>query len=158
CRVQRQEFSDRGTGVMTDPARPARRRSWKLNPTQLARRRERRAFAMEANPAKETFIYIIRAGEFAKIGKSDAWRDRVDTMQTGSPYTIVPLLVLRAPPVLERQLHRLFAEDHFRGEWFYLSEDIRAFVRKNRTKCVAKIETQGRRPPRPKPENVADDL
>lgn len=85
-----------------------------------------------------TFIYFLRAGEFVKIGQSVRWKVRLDQMQTGSPYTIIPLLVLIDDPKLEKKLHNRFRASHFRGEWFHISPAIAAFIKENLKYCVAK--------------------
>lgn len=104
--------------------------------------------------AGDTFIYFLRAGEFVKIGQSNRWKDRMATMQTGSPYTIVPLLVLIDQPALERKLHSRFRADHFRGEWFHMGPAIVAFIKENLSRCVVKfgpLEIA-------KPEPVREDI
>lgn len=99
---------------------------------------------MSRSPARctqagdRTFIYFMRSGEFIKIGQSRRWRCRLATMQTGSAYTIIPLLVLVAEPALEKKLHTRFRADHFRGEWFHSSPAILAYIRENLSACVAK--------------------
>lgn len=91
-----------------------------------------------APTANQTFIYFLRAGEFVKIGQSRRWKSRMSGMQTGSPYTIVPLLILIADEKMEKQLHRRFKADHFRGEWFHIGPAVRAFIKENKKNCVAK--------------------
>lgn len=86
----------------------------------------------------ETFIYFLRAGEYVKIGQSRNWKQRIDQMQVGSPYTIVPLLVIVADPSLEKRLHVRFRNSHFRGEWFHVGAAISAYVKENLDKCVVK--------------------
>jgi hypothetical protein len=91
---------------------------------------------MSRTPAKvtqadRTFIYFLRAGEFVKIGRSKRWKVRMAHMQIGSPYTIVPLLVVVGDAALERRLHSRFKTDHFRGEWFHMSPTINAFIKEN---------------------------
>jgi len=88
--------------------------------------------------AGDTFIYFLRAGEFVKIGQSSRWKSRMATMQTGSPYTIVPLLVLIDEPGLERKLHKRFRADHFRGEWFHMGPAVVAYIKGSLSRCVAK--------------------
>lgn len=85
-----------------------------------------------------TFIYFLRAGEFVKIGQSTRWKNRLATMQTGSPYTIIPLLVLIDDPGLERKLHNRFRADNFRGEWFHMGPAITSYIKENLHRCVAK--------------------
>lgn len=95
----------------------------------------------------ETFIYFLRAGDFVKIGQSRRWRYRMATMQTGSPYTIVPLLVIIDKPSLEKKLHARFRADHFRGEWFHSGgEAINRYIKENLHRCVAKTDEADVRP------------
>jgi len=111
------------------------------------------------DPAEETFIYFLRAGQFVKIGQSKAWKDRLAQMQTGSPYTILPLLILKAHPSTERKLHVRFRADHFRGEWFHVGAAVQEFIRANRAQCMAKADMDDLRPQEPPPPfNLADDL
>lgn len=104
----------------------------------------------------ETFIYFLRAGEFVKIGQSRRWKSRLDQMQTGSPYTIVPLLILRGSPAMEKTLHSRFRADHFRGEWFRLGPAVRAFIKSNLKLCQSKSEITELAPP--PITDIADDL
>lgn len=94
----------------------------------------------------KTFVYFLRAGEFVKIGQSRRWKIRMAEMQTGSPYTIVPLLVLIDDAGLERKLHQRFRSDHFRGEWFHMGPAVTAFIKENLSRCVAKLEAADLRP------------
>lgn len=103
--------------------------------------------AVKAAESEQTFIYFLRAGEFVKIGQSKRWRARREQMQIGSPYTIVPLLVLISEPKLEKKLHNRFRADHFRGEWFHMGPAISAFIKENLSKCVAKSEESDLRVP-----------
>lgn len=99
--------------------------------------------------ADETFIYFLRAGEFVKIGRSKLWKERMAHMQIGSPYTIVPLLVLIGDAAHERKLHSRFRADRYRGEWFHMSPTISAFIKQSLKDCVAKSETIDLRKPPP---------
>jgi hypothetical protein len=94
--------------------------------------------AKQAGAGERTFIYFVRSGEFVKIGQSARWKVRLDQMQTGSPYTLVPMLVLIGEPTLEKKLHNRFRASHFRGEWFHMSPAIGAFIKENLKNCVAK--------------------
>lgn len=82
------------------------------------------------------YIYFVRAGEHVKIGVTRHWKQRVASMQVGSPYTIVPMLVLLGDASLERKLHKKFVSYHFRGEWFRFGEGIRNFIKENKSDCV----------------------
>ncbi|WP_445222199.1 GIY-YIG nuclease family protein [Bradyrhizobium sp. Pa8] len=109
-----------------------RRRAWELtvpdpDPPKVDR----------APKPKNPVVYFFQTGEFIKIGKSDAWRERLSGLQTASPYRIDPLLVLRATPGLERQLHIQFKASHIRGEWFRPTADLMQFIEDNRHNSVA---------------------
>ena len=69
---------------------------------------------------------------------SKRWKGRLAQKQTGSPYTIVPLLVLVGDPKLEKKLHKRFRASHFRGEWFHSGNAISAYIKENLPNCVAK--------------------
>ncbi len=93
----------------------------------------------DAIKAGKTFIYFLRSGEYVKIGQSRGWRGRLAQMQTGSPHTIVPLLVIIDEPRLERRLHIRFRASRFRGEWFHMSPVISAYIKENLSRCVAQL-------------------
>lgn len=84
----------------------------------------------------ETLIYFMRAGEFIKIGRAKNWRSRLSHMQTGSPYTIQPLLIIPGDCEMEIKLHARFYRDRFRGEWFHSSPAILAYIKDNLEKCI----------------------
>lgn len=111
------------------------------------------------NETDKTFIYFVRSGEFIKIGQSKQWKQRIETMQVGSPYTIITLLVLIAEPKLESKLHNWFRADHFRGEWFHSGPAILTYIREHLSECVsARGKTDLRIPKQPKkPKSPAPD-
>lgn len=94
-----------------------------------------------------TLIYFIRAGEFIKIGRAVNWRARISQMQTGSPYTIQPLLVFPDDCALERKLHTRFRHDRFRGEWFHASPAILAYIKENLHRCIVASGVEKAVPP-----------
>jgi hypothetical protein len=102
----------------------------------VPRRGLSRQEAETACTGAETFIYFMRAGEFIKIGRAKNWRTRLSQMQTGSPYTIQPLLIIPADCELEVQLHARFYRDRFRGEWFHSSPAILAYIKDNLPRCI----------------------
>lgn len=71
------------------------------------------------------YVYVIRAGEFIKVGIARNLAKRIDQMQTGCPYEIE---VLRAwpcsdPYAYERKLHHMLRAYRYRGEWFKVSNE-----------------------------------
>lgn len=75
----------------------------------------------------ETTIYFIEAvgTGFVKIGRGN---ERLEALQTGCPFLLKYLYRLQDTPKKEKELHKRFEKDHYRGEWFYLSKDIRNFI------------------------------
>lgn len=71
--------------------------------------------------------YFIRAGQEGpiKIGKADSVECRLQTLQTAHYEKLVVLAVVDEP---ERSLHRRFRADRIRGEWFFPSESLLAYV------------------------------
>lgn len=70
-------------------------------------------------------VYLLKAGEFYKIGVTQgAIENRVRALQTGSPYPIEIIHVIKAqnPYALEAQLHVDYANKRRQGEWFELDK------------------------------------
>jgi hypothetical protein len=63
-------------------------------------------------------IYLIRSGEWVKIGLSNRPWHRMSDLQTANPEPLEMLVVLPGDQAFEGELHRLFQEYHHRGEWF----------------------------------------
>lgn len=78
----------------------------------------------------EPVVYFVRVADapFVKIGYTTDLEHRLYTIQTGHWRSVWLALVLPGGPELERELHARFAEDHYLGEWFKLSEDIERFI------------------------------
>lgn len=65
-------------------------------------------------------LYIIQSdktGTF-KIGRANSPIERLDQLQTGSPYKLKLLLVLFNQGYKEKELHKLLAKYRTQGEWF----------------------------------------
>lgn len=78
------------------------------------------------------YIYLITDDISYKIGisKNDPY-ERLKTLQTGSAnsLSIVHIFQSKYANILEKTLHRIFEQEHHRGEWFNLSkEHIDMFV------------------------------
>lgn len=65
-------------------------------------------------------VYFIQAGEGGpiKIGTAIDVARRLLVLQTGNVEPLTLLCDFEGGPEEERRLHRLFAADHLRGEWF----------------------------------------
>lgn len=71
------------------------------------------------------WVYVMRAGEHVKIGKSAAPQSRLSSIQTGSAYQVEVLRLIETGNMsdLESRLHARFCEYCVRGEWFKLPDD-----------------------------------
>lgn len=87
-------------------------------------------------PAQKSHVYIVRQGDYVKIGWSAKWRSRVSIIQTSNPQPIEVLAVYRGGPKYERELHERFAAHRFRAEWFAYCDEIQTFIAENKRKCV----------------------
>ncbi len=80
-------------------------------------------------------VYFVAAGDDAvKIGVSNSPRgvaSRVQTMQTGNhnKLNVVGFIRASAHRELESAIHRHFADERIRGEWFSISDGIMGLLR-----------------------------
>lgn len=72
------------------------------------------------------FVYLLRCGEFYKIGIANNIKARVSNIQCSSPYQIEHVKSWRDDnaKVTERRLHRLLNGYLERGEWFRLPIEL----------------------------------
>lgn len=85
----------------------------------------------EASPS--SWIYFVRCGEFVKIGRTANWpTERVGKLATATPYDVAVLGVMRCfrhkANAQEKEIHRMFIQDHHRREWFRLTPQILEFI------------------------------
>lgn len=75
-------------------------------------------------------IYFLECGSYIKIGRTafHQAKARLLTLQTGNPFPILPLGYIDANLKSEKDLHKLFAPFHHRGEWFFAIPAIHSFV------------------------------
>ncbi|MFC8765121.1 GIY-YIG nuclease family protein [Streptomyces sp. NPDC057193] len=70
-------------------------------------------------------VYLIGSAEspLVKIGWTDNPERRLRTLQTGSAVPLAVLALFEGGAIVERALHRRFADKRQHGEWFNLGPD-----------------------------------
>lgn len=75
-----------------------------------------------------TSVYVLKSDKFYKIGVASAISKRVGMLQTGNPFKLEVITQINFTNYKdaynkEKELHRMFSDKHFHGEWFTLSDD-----------------------------------
>lgn len=79
------------------------------------------------------YVYFISDGTAVKIGVSRSYATtRICTLQMGNPRQLQMVSAIPAndPEGLESSIHRYLDENHIRGEWYSMTEEDLAWVRK----------------------------
>jgi len=79
-------------------------------------------------PAKNEWVYFLRAGPFLKIGYATDIGKRIRELQTGCPYPISLVASIQGDRTAEGCLHRQFKSLRVNGEWFRFSGALVEYV------------------------------
>lgn len=77
----------------------------------------------------DSWIYFIEGANKVKIGRSQDPEGRLETLQTGSPVPLVLFARMRGGPATERRLHEMFSNSLSHGEWYYLTDRLKDYIR-----------------------------
>ena len=71
------------------------------------------------------YIYLIKCNNFYKIGHTFNLDSRLNTFQTGNPYTLEIYLAIKHPKAVEIEyyLQEIFIKKKVKREWFEFSEE-----------------------------------
>ena len=73
-------------------------------------------------------VYFIRQDAAVKIGYTKQIKYRLSELQVSNPNELTVLLLIKGGIKLEQELHKRFVDDKIRGEWYYLSDEVRDFI------------------------------
>lgn len=73
-------------------------------------------------------VYIVKVGEYVKIGYSADVRGRIMEMQVSNPHAVELLYAFPGDEKIEDFLHYAFDHLHHRGEWFRMDKQISDFI------------------------------
>jgi hypothetical protein len=77
---------------------------------------------------KECDIYFVVIGEAVKIGRAADVNQRMRDLQVSHHLPISPSAVAHGTHATEKRLHRHFAADRIRGEWFKLTPELARLI------------------------------
>lgn len=89
-------------------------------------------FKKTKRPNKPSNLYVVKAGDFYKIGVTSSLEGRLKTIQTGNPNKVelIKSFYIYNCSEMERNLHKKFNEFRQIGEWFDLSQNDLVFIDK----------------------------
>jgi hypothetical protein len=75
-------------------------------------------------------VYFIQGRKLGLIKIGIAWsaRERMKSLQTGSPDELILLATESGGSERERELHNLFSSSRSHGEWFYPTEELMRYI------------------------------
>ena len=80
--------------------------------------------------SNRTRVYFIKCGAFVKIGRGKNPQARLDDLQIGNPEPLKIVFTIPGSALVEKAFHARFAAYRTTGEWFRVTGDLAAFMRK----------------------------
>lgn len=80
-------------------------------------------------PYRPCTVYIVKAGDFIKVGVTEDIERRMKTLQAGCPLAVELIHTIpHASRETESEFHRRLAEHHLWYEWFKLTPAVQQFI------------------------------
>lgn len=97
---------------------------------RFARKYERQQASAEriVRPPTREKVYVVRADQHVKIGTTRDVPTRMRSLQTANPGKVELLATLSGDASVEARLHRRFAAQAERGEWFRLEGELASWI------------------------------
>lgn len=86
------------------------------------------------SPKNQGYVYLLKAGDYYKIGRSKNFERRVKEIKLQLPFPVEQIHVARVNDMVEseKKWHKRFKAKRANGEWFLLSNaDVREFKRQS---------------------------
>lgn len=77
-----------------------------------------------------TYVYVMANidNEICKIGHSTNPLKRVKEVQTGCPYKLDLIFMIKGSPALEKKLHIKYSKLRMNGEWFSFKDELKSNI------------------------------
>lgn len=89
------------------------------------------------------WVYFIQSNGLIKIGFSKNVKRRIVSLQIGAAEPVVLLGTIAGSQVTEKDVHRLFAKELVRGEWFKPSAMLLAYIERERERTEPDVPVPG---------------
>lgn len=83
---------------------------------------------IKVKPRPLSVVYIVRCGEFVKIGTTGNFRSRLRSIRAATPHPISVLFTFAGGVPEERELHNRFAAHKHHYEWFRLEGALADYI------------------------------
>jgi len=106
---------------------------WRVRRSSLDDLKKSEGIPDSTDNLKSPCVYFVRCQQFVKIGWAGHLRDRLRGVQTFMPWTLEVLYEHRCESeaeakAVEVKAHADLSDHRFRGEWFYDTPAIQAYI------------------------------
>ena len=96
----------------------------------VKKKRVRHDPSQPRRPLNPPYVYFLNCGHYTKIGFTASGRvGRLESLQAATPYRLYLWAYCPGGRETERELHKVFARQRYRGEWFELLLNSKAEVK-----------------------------